>query len=117
MESRRVAGRRVVQRPRLDLGEINDSQQAAWRKSIAVVAEGTPQPRTLSLVPEDRTAGLTPDASIVRLRLSEVRLCRPRQWGACRLGWHLWEQLQLDRFWTERLPPSRPGTRCACDRG
>ena len=36
VESRRVAGQRVVQRPLLYLGEINSSQAAAWRKSIAV---------------------------------------------------------------------------------
>lgn len=111
VENRRVAGKRVVQRPLLYLGEINDSQEAAWRKSIAVLEETTSQPRTLSLFPDDRAEGLSADAAIIRLRLSEVRLCRPRQWGACWLAWHLWEQLQLDQFWTERLPPSRKGTR------
>lgn len=111
VESRRVGGRRVVQRPLLYLGEINDSQQAAWRKSIAVLEEGTSQPRTLSLFAEDRAEGLAADASVVRLRLSEVRLCRPRQWGACWLTLHLWEQLHLDRFWADRLPPGRKGTR------
>src|SRR5580692_4097418 len=82
VESRRVAGGRVVQRPLLYLGEINDSQAAAWRRSIAVVEDGAIEPRTLSLFPEDRAAGLAPDATIVRLRLSAVRLSRPRQWGA-----------------------------------
>ena len=51
------------------------------------------------------------DASIVRLRLSQLRLCRPRQWGACWLALSLWEELQLDRFWAARLPVSRKGTR------
>jgi hypothetical protein len=72
VESRRVAGNRVVQRPLLYLGEINDSQAAAWRKTIEVVEDGAAQPRTLSLFPDDRAEGLTPDASIVRLRLSEL---------------------------------------------
>ncbi len=71
VENRRVAGKRVVQRPLLYLGEINDSEAAAWRKSIAVLEDGSPQPRTLSLFPEDRAEALAPDASIVRLRLSE----------------------------------------------
>lgn len=110
VENRRVAGGRVVQRPLLYLGEINDSQETAWRKSIAVLEEGSPQPRTLSLFPEDRVEGLSPDAAIVRLRLSELKLCRPRQWGACWLTLHLWEELQLDRFWSLRLPASRKGT-------
>jgi hypothetical protein len=111
VENRRVSGSRVVQRPLLYLGEINDSQELAWRKSIAVVEDGAEQPRTLSLFPEDRCEGLLPDASIVRLRLSALRLCRPRQWGGCWLALSLWRELELDRFWSERLPPSRQGTR------
>jgi len=111
VESRRVAGKRVVQRPLLYLGEINDSQRAAWRKSIAVLEDGAAEPRTLSLFPDDRVEGLLPDASIVRLRLSELSLRRPRQWGACWLALHLWEELHLDQFWLPRLPVSRKGTR------
>jgi transposase len=111
VENRRVAGGRVVQRHVLYLGEINDSQELAWRKSIAVFEEGAVQPRTLSLFPEDRCEGLSPDASIIRLKLSEMRLCRPRQWGACWLVQTLWRELQLDRFWAERLPASRKHTR------
>jgi len=111
VENKRVAGGRVVQRHVLYLGEINDTQELAWRKSIEVFEEGAAGPRTLSLFPEDRCEGLLPDASIVRLKLSRVRLCRPRQWGACWLTLTLWRQLQLDRFWLERLPASRKGTR------
>src|SRR5882762_8983286 len=79
VENRRIGGGRVVQRPLLYLGEINDSQELAWRKSIAILEEGALQPRTLSLFPEDRCKGLLPDASIVRLRLNELRFraCRP----------------------------------------
>jgi hypothetical protein len=40
-----------------------------------------------------------------------MRLCRPRQWGACWLAGLLWRELELDRFWAERLAPSRKGTR------
>src|SRR6266436_3323229 len=111
VENRRIGGGRVVQRPLLYLCEINDSQELAWRKSIALVEEGALQPRTLSLFPEDRCEGLLPDASIVRLRLNELRLCRPRQWGGCWLALSLWRELELDRFWGGRLPPSRKGTR------
>ena len=111
VENKRVAGGRVVQRHVLYLGEINDTQELAWRKSIEVFEEGAAGPRTLSLFPEDRCEGLLPDASIIRLKLSRVRLCRPRQWGACWLTLTLWRQLQLDRFWLERLPASRKGTR------
>src|SRR2546423_14644952 len=51
VENRRVGGGRVVQRPLLYLGEINDSQELAWRKSIAVLEEGAAAPRPLSLFP------------------------------------------------------------------
>ena len=111
VENRRVGGGRVVQRPLLYLGEINDSQELAWRKSIAVLEEGAAAPRTLSLFPEDRCEGVLPDAAIVRLKLTELRLCRPRQWGGCWLALNLWRELALDRFWAERLGPSRKGTR------
>jgi transposase len=111
VENKRVAGGRVVQRHVLYLGEINDTQELAWRKSIEVFEEGAAQPRTLSLFPEDRCEGLLPDASIVRLKLSQMRLLRPRQWGACWLTLTLWQELKLDWFWAERLPVSRKGTR------
>ena len=111
VENRRVGGGRVVQRPLLHLGEINDSQELAWRKSIAVLEEGAAAPRPLSLFPEDRCEGVLPDAAVVRLKLAELRLCRPRQWGGCWLAVNLWRELALDRFWAERLGPSRKGTR------
>ena len=111
VENKRVAGGRVVQRHVLYLGEINDTQELAWRKSIEVFDEGVARPRMLSLFPEDRCEGLLPDASIVRLTLSQMRLCRPRKWGACWLALTLWRELHLDRFWAIRLPASRKGTR------
>jgi hypothetical protein len=111
VENKRVARGRVVQRHVLYLGEINDSQELAWRKSIEVFDEGSQHPTTLSLFPEDHCEGLLSDSSVVRLKLSEFKLYRPRQWGACWLALSLWRELQLDGFWAERLPISRKGTR------
>ena len=111
VENRRVAGGRVLQRHVLYLGEINSSQELAWRKSIEVLEDGERVPRSLALFPEDRCEGLAADASIVRLRLSQLLLCRPRQWGACWLALTLWQELRLDEFWAARLPASRKGTR------
>ena len=68
-------------------------------------------PRTLALFPEDRCEAVVADESIVRLKLAQLRLERPRQWGACWLALKLWQELALDAFWSERLPPSRKGTR------
>lgn len=111
VENRRVAGARVVQRHVLYLGEINSSQELAWRKSIEVLDDGAGEARTLALFPEDRCEGLLEDESIVRLRLSALTLRQPRQWGACWLALELWQTLGLDEFWAERLPASRKGTR------
>src|ERR1700692_1028754 len=111
VENKRVAGGRVVQRHVLYLGEINSSQATVWRKAIEVLDDDAGHSRRMALFPEDRCAAVTPDSSTVQLRLSEMRLCRPRQWGACWLAGQLWEELQLDRFWSERLPVNRKGTR------
>jgi hypothetical protein len=111
VENKRLDDGRVVQRHVFYLGEINSSQAAAWRRAIEVFDTDTGAPRTLALFPEDRCTAVAGDESMVRLRLSELRLCRPRQWGACWLAGQLWRELHLDRFWAERLPRSRKGTR------
>lgn len=111
VENKRVADGRVVQRHVLYLGEINSSQELAWRKSIEVFEDGKEQPSTLALFPADRCEAVIADESVVRVRLSELELRRPRQWGACWLVVKLWRELELDRFWSERLSPSRKGTR------
>lgn len=111
VENKRAHSGQVVQRHVLYLGEINSSQELAWRKSIEVLDEAHEGPRTLALFPEDRCEGIATDESIVRLRLSQMRLERPRQWGGCWLALQLWRELELDEFWFEHLPPSRKGTR------
>src|SRR5438477_8472824 len=58
VENRRVAGGQVVQRQALYLGEINDSQQEVWRKSIEVFEDGRSAPRTVALFAEDQRATL-----------------------------------------------------------
>ena len=110
VENRRVAGGRVVQRQVLYLGEMNDTQREAWRKTIEVFEEGTSAAHTLALFPADRPAEIE-DEQVVRIRLEAVELRRPRQWGACWLACKLYEQLGLDQFFAQRLPPSRKGTR------
>jgi hypothetical protein len=111
VENKRLDNGRVVQRHVLYLGEINSSQAAAWRKAIEVFDEDAGRARTLALFPEERGELAAGDESIVQLRLSEMRLHRPRQWGACWLAGQLWQELRLDRFWADRLPPSRKATR------
>lgn len=110
VENRRVSGGRMVQRHVLYLGEINDSQLTAWRKSIGVFDEEKKVERMLALFPEDRCPEVS-DESVVAIRLKELRLERPRQWGACWLACQIYDQLGLDEFWQSRLPTSRKGTR------
>jgi hypothetical protein len=110
VENKRLDDGRVVQRQVLYLGEINSSQATAWRKAIEVFDTDAGDTRTLTLFPEDRCEAVVGDASLVQLRLSDMQLCRPRQWGACWLAGLLWRDLHLDRFWGDRLPPSRKGT-------
>src|SRR5271157_4695247 len=111
VENKRCAGNKVVQRHVLYLGEINDGQEAAWQKSIEVFEQGQAQPRTLALFPAERAVPALTAGEPVQVKLSEMRLCRPRQWGACWLGCHLYQELGLDHFWAQRLPPNRKGTR------
>ncbi len=110
VETRRVTGGGVVQRRVLYLGEINDSQREAWRKTIEVLEDGTPEPRPIALFPADRRPAV-PDDAVVQVRLRDLTIRRPRQWGACWLACHLWTELGLDAFWAEQLEPSRKGTR------
>jgi transposase len=109
VENRRGAGGRVVQRQVLYLGEINDSQKAAWCRSIEVFESASGQYRQVALFPEDRAA---PEMAqeVVHVRLDQLQVRRPRQWGGCWLACELWRQLQLDEFWRPRLLPSREGT-------
>jgi len=112
VEARRLADGRVSQRHVLYLGEINDAQERAWARAVEVFPDETAPPQTMALFPEERRDPTT-DAGIpiVRLRVQELSLHRPRQWGACWLALYLWRELQLDQFWAERLKPNRKGTR------
>src|SRR5271165_6721095 len=111
VENKRLDCGRVVQRHVLYLGEINSSQAEAWRKAVEVFDADAGGCQTLVLFADDRCEAVAADASVVRLRLAELRLHRPRQWGACWLAGLLWRDLDLDRFWADRLPASRKGTR------
>ena len=110
VENHRTADQRVVQRQVLSLGEINDTQPAAWCKTLAAFQEGESQARQMALFPADRAA---PELAceVVPLRRNERQLHRPRPWGACWLACQVWDELQLAQYWADKLPPSRQGTR------
>jgi transposase len=99
-----------VQRHILYLGEINDSQREAWTKVTDVFDTARDQTRPLALYPADRAVPEHASEYGVQVRLGEFVLRRPRQWGACWVGCKLWDQLQLEEFWGDRLLDSREGT-------
>ena len=99
VENRRLPGDRVVQRQVLYLGEINDAQEAAWRKTLEVFDEQRERTCQLSLFPEDRE--IPPDAvNVLSLRMAELTLRRCRSFGDCWLALTLWRELRLDEFWS-----------------
>lgn len=83
------------------LGELNGSAQARWLKTIEVFNEQG-ESEQLKLfpagepVPED-------DPAVAQVLVHAVRLERTRQFGACYLGWELWKQLELDRFFAQAI--------------
>jgi transposase len=109
VENRRCSGGRVVQRPVLYLGEINDTQREALIRSIEAFDEDANCQRKLTLFAADREI-TPPMADAIKVRLSDFELRRPRQWGACWLFCQLWEQLGLREFWSQKLGVSREGT-------
>jgi len=78
--------------------------------ALDVLDESSDSFRQMSLFPEDRTP--PPEVSNpVQIRLGQMTLRHPRQWGGCWLAMELWNQLGLDSFWSpRRLPVSRKGT-------
>ena len=106
VENRRLPGGKTAQRTVLYLGEINDQQQSAWRKTLDVFDEAEQRFTSMSLFPDDREVP-TDAIDSVQVRLSGLELKRPRIFGSCWLACELWQQLGLDEFWRQRLPEGR----------
>jgi transposase len=106
VENRRLPGGKTAQRTVLYLGEINDRQQAAWRKTLDVFDEAEQRFTSMSLFPDDRDVPADAIDSI-QVRLSGLELKRPRTFGSCWFACELWQQLGLDEFWQQRLPEGR----------
>jgi transposase len=106
VENQRISGDKTVQRTVLYLGEINDSQQTAWRRTLEVFDEEQQQTRNLSLFPDDREVPADTFDSL-QVNLAGLELRRPRPFGNCWLASELWRQLGLTEFWQQRLPAGR----------
>jgi transposase len=106
VENRRVSRGGVCQRQVLYLGEINDTQEDAWRRSLEVFDEERQCTCQLSLFPDDRP--IPADAvNALSVKLTEMRLRHPRSFGDCWLGLQLWRELELDGFWGRALGQDR----------
>jgi transposase len=108
VESRRTSGSSPSQRQVLYLGEINDSQEAAWRKTVEVFDEEKDRCCQYALFASDRPAP-PEEVNALSLRLTEMQLIRPRSFGDCWLGCLLWEELGLGGFWEGKLGAERGG--------
>src|ERR1700731_1429304 len=105
-ENHRLACDKTVQRTVLYLGEINDQQQAAWRKTLSVFDKQQQEYEILSLFPDDRE--IPADAvDTLQVKLSGLELRHPRLFGSCWLACELWRQLGLDEFWDARFAGTR----------
>ncbi|XOV73520.1 MAG: hypothetical protein ACFHW5_10185 [Verrucomicrobiota bacterium] len=107
VENRRIRSGKHVQKTLLYLGEINDTQKASWTKTIDAIDDRSH--RQVALFPEDRDIPEGIEVGL-QVKLSQLQLHRPRQWGACWMASDLWRQLKLDEFWEQRLRESRKGT-------
>jgi hypothetical protein len=95
VENQRIASDKTVQRTVRYLGEINDQQQATWRKTLSVFDDEQQEYANLSLFPDDRE--IPADAvDSLQVKLSGLEMRRPRLFGSCWLGCQLWQQLGLD---------------------
>ncbi len=90
VENKRCSGGKVVQRPVLYLGEINDSQREAWCRIVEAFDEEAQQRTQLALFPADRSVPDHARGHGVQVRLGAMELHAPRQWGACWLACHLY---------------------------
>jgi len=106
VENRRLSAGKTAQRTVLYLGEINDQQEASWRKSLSVFDQDTQRYTTMSLFPDDRAIP-SDVGNGIQVRLSELELRNPRVFGNCWLGCELWRQLGLEEFWQSHFPDGR----------
>src|SRR5262249_53340840 len=111
VENRRLSTGEMAQRTVLYLGEINDSQQAAWLKTLDVFDEEEQRNRELSLFPDDREI---PEEAVdsLQVKLSGLELRRPRAFGNCWLACQLWRGLGLGAFWQPVITPGRAARIC-----
>jgi len=105
-EKRKISRGRYVEKIVLYLGEISDSQKKSWQKSIEILNEDN-KPIYKSLFAIDNETQACYDVDTIPIKLSKMKLSKPRTFGDCWLGCEIWDQLGLDKFWSERIDTTR----------
>jgi transposase len=105
-EKRKISRGRYVEKIVLYLGEISDSQKKSWQKSIKILNENN-KPSYKSLFAIDNETQAYYDVDTIPVKLSKMKLSKPRTFGDCWLGCEIWNQLGLDEFWAERIDTAR----------
>ena len=106
VEKRKVTNGCYIQKTVLYLGEISGSQKKSWNKSIKILNEqNEPVHKTLFALHDDEDISENIDA--IPLRLSGMKLQKPRAFGDCWLGCEIWDQLGLDTFWSKRIDTAK----------
>jgi transposase len=96
------------------LGELNNSAQARWQKTVEVFNDQGDSEQ-LRLFPSE-VAVPDDDPQVAQVLLNKVRLERTRAFGSCFLGLDLWKRLELDRFFEQSIdgePADVPWSRVA----
>lgn len=105
-EKRKISRGRYVEKIVLYLGEISSSQKKSWQKSIEMLnGENKPIHRTLFAFDQDNQT--YHDVDTIAIKLSKMKLSKPRAFGDCWLGCEIWDQLGLDKFWSERIDTAK----------
>ena len=102
VENKRCAGHKISQRHVLYLGELDEQQYLNWETTLRISSparapESTQAtPNTPELFPAAQPSVGADGKNPVRFDLSQIQLRRPRQWGACWLFCHFYQELGLD---------------------
>ena len=106
VEKRKVANGRYIEKRVLYLGEISGSQKKSWNKSIEILNEkNKPIHKTLFALCDNDEICENIDA--IPIKLSEMKLEKPRAFGDCWLGCEIWDQLGLNSFWSGRIDTAK----------
>jgi transposase len=89
------------------LGELAADEQDGWSK-LGLHLDGKSPPRCLQRSLFDPPQSNTPqEDEPLLVKLSSIRLERPRDFGDIWLAWGLWRMLGLDEFFDERIERGR----------